>query len=69
MRRPVTMLLTACLLGIGVGHAVVAQSPPPYPEDDDWLDEPLTVGHGRLGFGPDGAVWIWGRDGRYVFYP
>mgnify|MGYP000172744222 CR=1 FL=1 len=50
MRRPVTMLLTACLLGIGAGHAVVAQSPPPYPDNDDWLGEPLEMiqdGHER----------------------
>ena len=36
---------------------------------EDWMGEPNTLGHGRLGFGPDGAVWVWGLDSRYVFYP
>ncbi len=30
---------------------------------EDWIQGPL------LGFGPDGAVWVVGRDGAYVFYP
>lgn len=41
MRRLSTMLLAACLLGISAGPAVVAQSPPPYPEDADLEFEPV----------------------------
>jgi hypothetical protein len=33
--------------------------------DEDWMGGYPT----RLGFGPDGAVWVWGRDGRHIFYP
>ena len=41
MRRPLIMLLAACLLGIGAGPAVVAQSLPPYPEDAGITFEPV----------------------------
>ena len=34
-------LLAICLLGIGAGPAVVAQSPPPYPEDAGITFEPV----------------------------
>ena len=29
----------------------------------DWMNGPIA------GFGPDGAPWVYGRDGLYVFYP
>lgn len=36
---------------------------------EEWMGKPGTLGHGRLGFGSDGAVWVWGYEERYVFYP
>ena len=36
---------------------------------EEWMGRPNTLGHGRLGFGPDGAVWVYGHEERYVFYP
>lgn len=41
MRRLTFILLAACLLGIGAGPTVVAQSPPPYPEDAGLTFEPV----------------------------
>ena len=36
---------------------------------EEWMGKPRTLGHGRLGFGADGAVWVYGHEERYVFYP
>lgn len=35
---------------------------------EDWMGE-LDSWPRRPGFGPDGAVWVHGGDGLYVFYP
>jgi hypothetical protein len=36
---------------------------------EDWMVETGRMMPSRPGFGADGAVWVHGRDGLYVFYP